>query len=133
MEAIMNLRLFLTIVTVVSAIFGLGLLLIPGPFMAAYGLALDEGGQLMGRVAGEALIALGVIMWFSRDGQMSSVPLAALYGGATFNAIGLIVALWAVLTHLLGSLGWVIVVLHVLLLAGFCYYAFEGRPKPAMR
>ena len=129
----MNLRLFLIIVTVVSAIFGLGLLFIPGPFMAPFGLALDDGGQFMGRVAGESLIALGVIMWFSRDGQMSSVPLAALYGGATFNAIGLIVTLWAVLSNLVSSLGWVVVVLHVLLLAGFCYYAFEGRPKPAMR
>ncbi len=66
----------------------------------------------MGRVTGEALIALGVIMWFSRDSQMPSTLLPAPCGGFTFNAIGFIVTLWATLTHLAGSSGWAAIALE---------------------
>ena len=129
----MTRRAFLIIVTIVSAIFGFGLLLIPGPFMTPYGLTLDPAGELMGRIAGQALVALGVIIWFVRDAAMSPTLLAVLYGGITFNVIGLIVVLRATLTGLVGSLGWMVIVLHVLLLAGFCYFAFERRRNLATK
>ena len=121
----MKLSTWLTISAVLYGGFGLGLLVIPALFMAAYGVALDEGGQLMARILGSALLAFMLIFWWSRQAAVETVqPL--LRASLLYNIVDFFVVLFATLAGVFSVMGWVPVALHIFLSAGFGYFVFAG-------
>lgn len=123
----MTLRNFLMVVVAVSVIFGLGLLFIPGPFMGFFGLRLDPAGIYMGRVLSAALIALAIIYWQLAETPMSALVQRALVAGLVFSVIGFIFAVVATTSGVASAAGWIIVLLHLALGAGFAWFAFGKR------
>jgi hypothetical protein len=123
----MTAKAFLIIVAILSAIFGLGMLLIPGECLATLGVTIDVSGDVAGRIAGTALIGLAVGFWYARDADMSGMlsPAAKgiLYGGCIFNILGVIIAVWATIAGKTGPMGWLLAVIHLVLAVGFIYFA----------
>jgi hypothetical protein len=122
----MSLRTWLIICTVVYAIFGIGLLVAPIPFLAIYGLELNPGGELISRILGSALTAYAVIYATLRDFD-SGAARAVLLGSVIYNVVDVIVATGGVLAGTANALGWAVVVLHVFLTAGFGYFLLVRR------
>lgn len=123
----MTLRIFLVIAAIVFAIAGLGFLLVPGECLSSLNLASDPGGIVFGRIAGQGFIGLAIAFWYARNAEMSFELSPALkgvlYGGCSFNVLGVIVAGWATIAGQIGALGWVAVIVHLVLALGFIYFA----------
>ena len=63
----MTIRMFFTILAVLSFLFGIGFVLAPGQVLANYGVESSSAMALLGRLFGGALLTLGVILWLARD------------------------------------------------------------------
>jgi len=122
----MKLPLFLAFASIVFGIFGAGLVVAPGAFMQPFGLAFDDAGTLMSRVLGAALIGFALAMWLSRAADPAAVrPL--LIGGFAYNLIDLPINIAAILTGAMNALAWVNIGLHLILAAGFGWFALRRR------
>jgi hypothetical protein len=112
---------FLLVATLIYAVFGLGLLLVPGPFMAAYDVQFDADGTLLARVAGALLLSFGVALFLSRNADPAAArPL--LLAGLVYNLIELPVTLMAIQSGVMNTMGWLPFALHVGLVALFGWY-----------
>jgi hypothetical protein len=121
-----KLRLFLTLATLVFGIFGVGLLAAPGPFMQPFGLSFEQGGVLMSRVLGAALIGFGAALWLSRGADVAAArPL--LIGGLIYNLLDLPINILAIQSGAMNAVGWVAVGLHLALAAGFGWFGLSRQ------
>ena len=71
----MTIKTFFTIIAILALVHGVGFVLAPDQVAASYGLATSGSTVLMARLFGAALVGLGLIFWFARDGHWS--PCAA--------------------------------------------------------
>ena len=122
----MSLRTWLVVCTVVYAIFGIGLLVAPNPFLAIYGFQLNPGGELIARVLGSALSGFAVLYATLRD-LNSGATRSVLLGSLIYNIVDVIVATAYILAGVANAVGWAVVVLHVFLTAGFGYFLLGLR------
>jgi hypothetical protein len=123
----MKLKTMLVIKAVVCLVFGILFLLIPGPLMAFFGVTLDPGGIFVARLYGASLIGNLFLTWFARNDSGSEALRASVLGLFVYDAIGFIVALMAVLSGIMNTLGWAVVGLYLLLTLGFGYFQFMKR------
>ena len=121
---------FFVAVAIITALFGLGFLLIPDGVLSLYGAATDEAGRLTGRFFGSALIGLAIIYFVAPDMAGGTVLTGLLWAGLIINALDLVLALIGTTGGVLNAVGWASVVLHILLGAGFAYLLF-ARPAAA--
>ena len=122
----MSLRTWLVICTVVYAVFGIGLLAAPNPFLAIYGFQVNPGGELLARVLGSALTAYAVIFATMRDFDAGATR-AVLLGSVIYNVVDVIVVTSYILDGVVNAVGWPVVALHVFLTAGFGYFLLARR------
>ncbi|MCJ7534851.1 MAG: hypothetical protein MUO57_04885 [Anaerolineales bacterium] len=120
----MKLKTMLVIKAVVCLVFGILFLLVTGPFMAFFGVTLDSGGIFVARLYGASLIGNLLLTWFARNDAGSEALRAAVLALFVYDAIGFIVALLAVLSGVMNTLGWAVVGLYLLLTLGFGYFQF---------
>jgi hypothetical protein len=118
-------RGFLTFTTIVYGLFGLGLLAIPGPFLAPYGLDLNSAGQLMCRVLGSALIGLAITFWRTRGAQRTPAVAGLMQGSFLYNAVDTVALLVAMQRGELGVLAWGPIGLHLVMALGFGWFSFR--------
>src|SRR5882757_4407422 len=104
----MTLKMFFTIIAVLALVHGIGFVLGPEQVAASYGMATSASTVLMARLFGAALLGLGLIFWFARDGSTESVR-GVLIATIVGNAVGLIVVVMgttvAALIYLFGAAG----------------------------
>jgi hypothetical protein len=120
----MKLRNLMVIKAIVCLGFGILLLAIPGLLMSLYGVTLQEGGILMARLYGASLVGNLILTWFSRNDPGSEALRAAVLGLFVYDAIGLIVAVLAMLSGVMNALGWSVVAIYLFLAAGYGYFYF---------
>jgi hypothetical protein len=120
----MNLRNLMVVKAIVCLGFGILFLAIPGQLMSLYGVTLQEGGVLMARLYGAALVGNLMLTWFSRNDSGSEALRAAVLGLFVYDAIGLIVAVIAVLSGLMNALGWSVVAIYLFFTLGYGYFYF---------
>ena len=124
----MNRTTFLIIAAIIPALFGIALLLAPAQMAATYGTTLNASGIHVARIAGSSLIVIGWITWGARNGSGAEAMRAVLVSGAVANVLDLLISGYATMNGVIGSgIGWATVVLHILLAAGFGYFAFVKR------
>ena len=128
----MNRSIFLAIAAVVYALSGVGQLFIPDYVASTVGTSLNPGGMISMRLVGVALIGFALIFWWVRERPDSPEMTAILRASAAAQAITLIIALYATITGIWNTSGWTAVLLHILLAAGFGYFAM-GKRKPQKR
>jgi hypothetical protein len=119
---------------VVTALFetftGIALMVSPPlPVWLLIGAALDTSGGLVARVAGAALLALGLACWLAREDRGSRAARGLVAAMLLYNVAAGAVLLYAGLSLRLSAIGlWPAVVLH-LTLAVWCI----GCLRPAMQ
>ncbi|HEY6451297.1 MAG TPA: hypothetical protein VIX87_01720 [Steroidobacteraceae bacterium] len=126
----MKLRTFLSIVGVISILFGVGFVIVPVEMLAQYGVAADRSIILMSRFFGTALIQIGLLFWLARSIIDSVGRAAIVLSGLISMVIGFLVALQGELSGVINALGWSTVVLYALFALGFAYFQFAPR-RPA--
>ena len=80
-------KLYLTIASVVTILYGIGFVLIPAKMGELYGVQPEPHAILNVQYFGSALLAWGVILWFARDLDWAAVR-GVLIGSVVGDAVG---------------------------------------------
>lgn len=126
----MRLNYWMIAKAVVTAIFGIGFVLIPLILLTLYGLDGSPGTKLMAQLFGGAFIFEAVVLWLCRNLDLDDVAARAIITGIVVtNAIGFVVTLIASLNKVWNAMGWGPVLLYLVFGLGFAYFLFM-RPAP---
>ena len=122
----MTYRNVLTVAAVLSILYGLSFMLLPGPLVSLYNVQLNDAGRYIAQLYGATLFGFGLLNWFARDFTGSSVQRSLLTANALTASLGFIFSLIAQLGGVQGAngLGWSTVVLYLLLALAFLYLRF---------
>ncbi len=123
----MSLKNLFTLSAVVSSLLGLGLLLAPGPLMAARtGQAPDVLTAHVASQFGTAMLAVGVISWMARRAPDSPARNAIVVGLILLYVLLPIETAISIFRGSESAEGFVLVIVFGLMAAGFMVL---GRPK----
>jgi len=102
---------------VAEAGIGVALLALPGVvFVVLLGVAAPSPEALLvGRVAGAALLAIGITCWFGRDDPGSPTQGALLYGVLLYDLAACVLLVYAGSIQMSGFLLWPAVAVHVVM------------------
>jgi hypothetical protein len=127
----MNLKTLLIIKAIVCLCLGIPILLIPNFMYSIFGVSLADGGAFAAREYGAAMIGILLLAWFARNAEASDARWAIVLALFVYDALGFVVSLIAVISCVLNSLGWLIVVLYLVLALGFGYFLIT-KNKPVV-
>lgn len=111
-------NLFLIVIAAVEAATGLGLLLLPSvPFALLLGLeSATVEAIFVGRIAGAALLAIGVASWMARKDALNPSLFGLLIGILIYNtAVSILLVCAAAVLKMTGVMLWPTVAFHALL------------------
>ena len=120
----MKFKNLLILTSLLTLAFGVGFVLIPGSVLSLYGIDSDTGVNIIARAYGGALIAIGLLTWFSRDVDDSAALRAMQLAFMIAFAINTIVAIQATVSGGMNALGWSAVIIYLGLSAGYAYFYF---------
>ena len=83
----MTAKTFLTISSIFAILYGLSFMLAPGQSIAMYGTEPEAHLTLICRFLGSALLAFGVVQWFSKEFRDWDAVRAVLIAIAVLNAV----------------------------------------------
>ena len=112
---------------VVTLIFGLALVLVPGTLLSLYGITLNDAGILLARLFGAAFLGYTVLNWFARNASDSEVLRGIVLANLIMDVVGFVVTLLGQLAQVANALGWSSVALYLLFSLGFAYFQFMKR------
>jgi len=124
----MKFSTFMVFYAVVSAVFGLGLVLIPGQILPIFGVELNAALKLVGQFLGAALVSLAILTWQVRNLSASETRQAIVSALLVGETIGLILSLIGQLNGLFNVMGWSVVVVYLVFALQLAYFQFS---KPA--
>lgn len=129
----MTLKSLFQVNAVVSMLYGISLLLVPGPFMAMYAVNLDAGGMGLAQLFGAALAGFGLLTWFARDAEPSTARHAIVTALCWSDVLGGVVCALGVLRGAFGPMAWSAVVVYAVLAGGYAYFLYgrAGAAAPA--
>ena len=111
-------KLFLSVTAFVEAATGLCLLILPAVLFAVL-LGLDHvtvDAIFVGRLAGAALLAIGIASWMARTDTRTPAQIGLLTGILIYNAAAtLLLAYAGAVLKMMGVLLWPAVVIHAIL------------------
>ena len=125
----MTIRMFFTILAVLSFLFGVGFVLAPDQVLANYGIEHSPALALLGRLFGGALLALGVILWLARDFRDEAAVRAVLVGGLVGDVVNLVAATTGTLSGTTNALGWSTVLNYLFAAVGSGYFLMERTSR----
>jgi hypothetical protein len=111
-------KLFLIVIAATEASTGLGLLLLPSvPFDVLLGLESAKVDAIfVGRIAGAALLAIGVASWLARTDELSPSLFGLLVGILLYNTVVSILLVYAgIVLKMTGGMLWPTVAFHLIL------------------
>jgi hypothetical protein len=122
-----NCKLFLSVTAFVEVATGLCLLILPAVLFAVL-LGLDHAtvdAIFVGRLAGAALLAIGVASWMARIDTRTPAQLGLLTGILIYNtAAALLLAYAGAVLKMVGVLLWPAVAIHAIL-AVWCFRSLQ--------
>jgi hypothetical protein len=131
----MTFRTLLVIKAVVCLFFGVFILAAPGSLFGLLGGTLNAGGRFTAREYGAALIGTMLLTWLARNVQASDARKAILIDLLVYDAIGVVISVAAVLSGVLGALGWGVMVVYLFFAVGSAYVLLArgsaASPGPA--
>ena len=119
----MKLGVWLVLGAIVSAVFGVALLSVPGWMGTTFGMDLNESGVLLARLLGAAFVFAAVVSWAARNSPetepaVRGVVVASFMG----DVFGFIYSLMATLNGTMNSMGWINVGLYGLFALVFTFF-----------
>lgn len=115
-------RTILLAYLIVEAIFGIGFLFVPTLMMDPMGVTLDETSTTFARLFGSLLISITVLLFFARKSASSEFKRGVVYCVFVYLLASTIILLITQLKGLMNSMGWSIVILHLVFMIWFGYY-----------
>jgi hypothetical protein len=109
-----------------SALFGLGFLLLPLQMGALYGMETDAVGVWLGRYFGLALCGLAVVLWVARSVIDAGAQRRFAIAGLAYSALGVLVALWSVFSPAGTPMLWVTVAVYAVLAVSYALALGRG-------
>ena len=111
-------KLFLIVIALAEASIGLGLLFLPFvPFALLLGLeSVTVDAIFVGRIAGAALLAIGVASWIARTDELSRSLFGLLIGILLYNtAVSILLVYAGAVLKMTGVMLWPTVAFHAIL------------------
>jgi hypothetical protein len=127
----MTIRMFFTILAVLSFLFGVGFVLAPDQVLSNYGIEHSPALALVGRLFGGTLLALGVILWLARDFRDEVAVRAVLVGTLVVGVVNLVVATMGTLAGTTNALGWSTMLIYLFGAVGSGYFLMAQSRRPA--
>ncbi|MCP4141088.1 MAG: hypothetical protein GY755_12545 [Chloroflexi bacterium] len=128
----MNHKLMFTLNAIVALIFGFAFLLVPVLVLEMFGVETYVATVLFGRFFGVAMVALGLLLWFTKD--IPDESMQKWMGISMFISafLGLIVTVLGIspASGVIRANGWVIILTYLFFTLGYAYLIFM---KPKMK
>jgi len=123
----MKFKTLMIIKAFVCLALGLPILFVPIFLYSLFGTTLNAGGVFAAREYGASLIGNLLLTWFARDVIESDFRRTIALALCVYDAIGFVVTLMAVLSGVLGPLGWLAVLIYLFFTIGFGYYLIPQK------
>ena len=123
----MKLQTLMIIKAVVCLCLGVPILLASSFTYSLFGASLNPGGVFAAREYGASLIGNLMVTWFARKAAESEARRAIILGLCVYDAIGFVVTLIALLTGVLGLLGWFAAAIYLFFAIGFGYFLLPQK------
>ena len=123
----MKLPTLMIIKAIVCLVLGLPILLATTFFYSLFGASLNPAGAFVGQEYGASLIGNMLLTWFARNASPSEPRRAIVLALCVYDAIGFIVTLIALLSGVLGPLGWFAALVYLFFALGFGYFLLPGK------
>ena len=128
-------KVFLLVTAFVEAATGLGLLILPAVLFAIL-LGVEQptvDATLVGRIAGAALLALGIASWMARSDTSTTAQLGLLTGIFIYNAtVSMLLVFAGTALKMSGVFLWPAVALHAILTV-WCFSYLRSRGEAVDR
>jgi hypothetical protein len=125
----MSVKTFLTIISILGLLFGIGDLLIPDRIGAIYGMEASRSGILMGRFFGVALLGWALISWFAKDFHDESDLRHVLAPSGVAHTAGFIVATMGTMSGDMNAMGWTSAAIFLFGGIGSFYFLTAGSQQ----
>jgi hypothetical protein len=112
---------------VVTLIFGLALVLVPGTLLSLYSIEVNDAGILLAQLFGAAFLGYTVLNWSARNAVDDEVLRGIVLANLIMDVVGFVVTLLGQLAGVANALGWSSVALYLLFGLGFAYFQFMKR------
>lgn len=122
----MKFSTFMLVYAIVSAVFGLGFVLMPGQILPIYGVEPDAALNLVGQFLGAALVSLALLTWLVRNLSDSETRRAIVLALLVGESIGFILSLIGQLNGIFNVMGWSVVAVYLLFALGLAYFQFSN-------
>jgi len=110
----MTFRALLLTKALACLVFGLFLLVAPGVLFRVLGGNLSSAGMFAAREYGAAMIGILLLTYLARNISATDARRAILVDLLVYDAIGVVITVIAILSHVLNALGWGIVIVYLL-------------------
>lgn len=125
----MKLRNMYLLNTIISLVFALGLFLMTPVMLQLFGMDKNNADErTLGQLIAVELVVGGLTTLLARDVTDPKARSAINYGNMVAGVLGIVVALNATLTGVLGWFGYVIIAVYVIVAFGFAYFQFFAPP-----
>jgi hypothetical protein len=91
-------------------------------------VTLTPATEVIGRIAGSAILGFAIVFWGARNGSAAEVFKAVMMAGLIANGLDCLILLHATVTGLVNGLGWLQVLINGGLAVGFWYFSY-GKGK----
>ncbi len=108
----MNMRDLLTVNIVLALGHGLAFILAPGLALGFYQIPVAPGALLMGQLFGAELLVVAIVCWYGRSFTGVPALTALVIAGLVPNTVGAIACVRATMVGIMGSMGWLAVVVY---------------------
>jgi hypothetical protein len=124
----MKLRNMYLLNTIISLVFALGLFLMTPVMLKLFGMGNTKEAVVLAQLIAVELVVGGLTTLLARDVTDPKARSAINYGNMVAGVLGIVVALNATLTGVLGWFGYVIIAVYVIVAFGFAYFQFFAPP-----
>ena len=121
----MKFNTFMLVYAVISAVFGLGFVFIPGLLLPLYGVEPDAPLRLIGQLFGAVLVSLALLAWLVRNLRDSETQRPVIISLLVGEALGFILALIGQLNGVFNALGWSVIAVYLFFTLGLAYLLFS--------
>ena len=126
----MSFKTLMIIKAAVCLVFGLLLLIVPGPLLTLMGASYCSAAALTARKYGAALMGNLMLTWFARSAEPTRERRAITLDLFVYDPIGLVATLVILLSGNLNWLGWGVAFIYLFFTVGFGLFLLQ-RTKPA--
>jgi hypothetical protein len=108
-----------------ETIFGIGFILVPNLLLGPMGVTLDEAATTFARLFGSAIISFPFILYFARKSTNFEFKKSVINSMFVYYIVSTILLIITQLNGQMNSMGWSIVVLHIIFTVWFGRFLFK--------